>query len=302
MGEGTGEGFVWPPRDADGEPGDTRNDTPTTTRTAKRIPAEQTETAFEQFERVWLGVRGRSFSRRADVESWHPDADGAACWRCGTGVGPFECDGDGCAWCRSRNFPWDRFVRVGPYEGVLRDAILELKFERWRRTGADIGRLLGVAIGAELGRQGIDPEACAIVPVPTSWRNRFVRGVDHTLVLARAASEASGVRVRRVLRRRHGPSQTEIPVSRRHANVRGRILARDAGAAGRLDGVRVAVVLDDIRTTGATLSVSCGAVRPLLSAGAEGWGEGAERVWAAAAAVTPDAQRRREKGQKTGPR
>lgn len=273
---GAGEGFVWPPKDAGGGtapplPDDTRR-------------PRSDESAFERFERVWLGVEARSFGRRAALEGWAPV--GIACWRCGTGVGAYEADGDGCAWCRGKKLAWDRFVRVGSYDGSLRDAILELKFERFRRTGDDLGRMLGGAIRAELERRGIDPGACVLAPVPTSWRNRMKRGVDHTMVLARGASAASGVPIGRVLRRRHGPTQTGVPASQRRANVRGRILARRGVRPGVGEG-GVVIVLDDIRTTGATLTEACRVVR-----GALGGGKSEELVWAASVAVTLEVTRR----------
>ncbi len=272
----SGGGFVWPPRDAGDE-------------TAPPLPDEQHgqragESAFERFERVWLGVESRSFGRRAALEGWAPA--GIACWRCGTGVGAHEADGDGCSWCRGKRLAWDRFVRVGPYGGMLRDAILELKFERFRRTGDDLGRMIGAAIGAELDRRGIEPGSCVLVPVPTSWRNRMKRGVDHTAVLARGASAASGVPIGRVLRRRHGPTQTSVPASNRRANVRGRILARRGVRAEVCEG-GVVIVLDDIRTTGATLMEACRAVRGVLAGG-----KTEELVWAASVAVTPEVTRR----------
>ncbi len=233
---------------------------------------------------MWLGVESRSFGRRAALGGWTPT--GIACWRCGTGVGTHESDGDGCAWCRGKRLAWDRFVRVGPYVGALRDAVLELKFERFRRTGDDLGRLLGAAIRVELDRRGIEPGACVLVPVPTSWRNRMRRGVDHTSVLARGASVSSGVPVGRFLRRRHGPTQTGVPASRRPANVQGRMLAR-RGARASVGPGGVVIVLDDVRTTGATLTEACRAIRGVLDGG-----ESEEMVWAATVAVTPEVTRR----------
>lgn len=283
-GGGTGEGFVWPPRTAAGEPAGPPPPT--------ALPDKAS--VIEAFEETWIGVRGRSFARAAALAGWAPDAREAYCWRCGTSVGAFEADGEGCAACRSERVPWDRFVRVGSYEGLMRESILQLKFERWRRTGTDLGRMLGRAIADELERRGVERGRAAIVPVPTSFWHRMGRGVDHTEVIARAAARESGVRVVRALRRKHGAAQTSVPASERAANVRGKILAR-AGAArgGVLGGVEIAVVVDDIRTTGATMRAACGAVRAAMGGGmATRPDPDRERVWAAAVAVTPSRERR----------
>jgi predicted amidophosphoribosyltransferase len=108
-----------------------------------------------------------------------------------------------------------------------------------------------------------------VVPVPTSWRRRMERGIDHTGVLAAAAGREAGVRVVRGLGRRHTPAQVGLSATARAANIRGAFRVR--AALGRLDGVRAVVVLDDVRTTGATMTAACRAVRGVVGKGAEIW-------------------------------
>lgn len=277
--------FVWPPRgmpdEGTGEgPGD-RSPTPAP------APVRVGLSAVEQFERVWLGMDARRFARQAALEGWAPDEPGAWCWRCGTGVGEFEVDGEGCASCRAKRLPWSRFVRIGAYEGVLRDAILALKLEGWRRTGADVGRMLGRSIARELEKAGVEPGRAELVPVPMSFRGRMRSGVDHTLVVARAASRVCGAPVRRRLRHVHGPGQAGLAASERVANVRGRFLAR---RGERVPTGVVTIVVDDIRTTGATLRECCKAVWSIREESARD--PDRALVWAAAAGVTPERSRR----------
>lgn len=292
MSEAGGEGgrFVWPPRS--GVPA--AAPPPLTASETEQVAGSAS--ALEAFESAWLGVRALSFARAAELAGWRADDADAFCWRCGTGVGAFECDGEGCAACRAERVPWDRFVRVAAYEGLVRDSILALKFERWRRTGTELGVELGRAIARELESRGISRASAAIVPVPTSWVHRMTRGVDHTVVIARAAGRTAGVRVARALRRKHGPAQTSVPASRRTANVRGRILAR-RDAARRLRGVELAIVVDDIRTTGATMRAACGAVRGVIGARPD---PDRERVWAGVVAVAGARDRRAGGGRSDG--
>ena len=283
--------FVWPPRPVEVE---SPEDSPTATERPRA-----SLNAVEQFEKVWLGVRERAFGRQAALTGWSPDERGSYCWRCGTGVGAYETDGDGCAWCRRKRLAWDRCLRLGAYEGILRDGLLALKLEQWRRTGADIGRLMGEAIRDELERQGIDPGRAEIVPVPMSFRSRMKTGVDHTLVLARAASGVCRAPVRAVLRSVHGPGQAGLAASERAKNIRGRIRPR---RGARLSAGTVTVVLDDIRTTGATMREACKAVRRVREEmePAEDRerieGPGGELIWAVIAGVTPPPERRRGSG------
>src|SRR5262249_41701169 len=51
----------------------------------------------------------------------------AKCPRCAGTVGPYVDVADGCVNCRGENFAFDAVVRLGPYEGLLRETILRLK-------------------------------------------------------------------------------------------------------------------------------------------------------------------------------
>lgn len=273
--------FVWPPAKEARSP--VRSDLPSalddanellgTPATADRATTNRARLAgvASSLESDLLGVRAASFRRWADAIGWTRDAAGSFCWRCAGTVGPYECDGGGCADCRGKRLAWNRALRLGRYESGLRAGVMELKFGRWRRTGREIGRELGSAIAGELASGGVRPEEAVLVPVPMSWRRRMGRGIDHTGVLARAASGVSGVPVLRLLVRAHRRQQVGLSATARAANVRGSFIpARRSGALpGR---VRVVIVLDDVRTTGATMTAACRAIRPLIGSSPEVWG------------------------------
>lgn len=241
-------------------------------------------TWFERVEIDLLGLRSLPFGRRAELAGWAPDAAAAYCWRCGTSVGPSEADGSGCATCRGRRPPWDRWVRLGPHDGLLREGIHELKYARMRRTGRVLGRLLGRELAGRLRPLGVDPGAAAIVPMPTSLRRRLARGVDHAGLLAEAAGRASGCPVVRALARKHRPAQTGLSRSARIRNLRGAFRVSDRS----LQGFRIVVILDDVRTTGATMAGACRALR-----GGRRWAQNGDlELWAASVAVATPSERR----------
>lgn len=239
-----------------------------------------------EVERALIGVRSEPFHIRAQEIGFEPDAPDAYCWRCGTSVGPSEADGVGCAACRRRRLAWSRCVRVGDYQGELRRAILEVKFTRFARLGFELGELLGDRVVERMRRYDVDPRASVVVPVPMSFRRRTSRGIDHTLAIARGVRSRTRGRLVRALRRRHGASQLEVPMSGRKANVSGvfspgRALPEECG---------VVVVVDDVRTTGATMSAACRAVR-------KGWRERGLsasdlELWSGVVGVTPGPERR----------
>src|SRR5437762_3162418 len=50
-----------------------------------------------------------------------------ACPRCAATVGPHTDTADGCLACRSLSLGFDEAIRLGPYDGCLRDAIVRMK-------------------------------------------------------------------------------------------------------------------------------------------------------------------------------
>ena len=147
---------------------------------------------------------------------------------------------------------------IGPYDERLREVIHALKYDprptlarhlaaRMRQAGAEV---LG---GADL-----------VVPVPLHRSRERMRGFNQARELARHL----GLPLADILvRTRETESQADLPAARRHANVRGAFALargrRSANAAIPLDGA-VAVLVDDVSTTGATLN-ACAAA--LLGAG-----------------------------------
>ncbi len=247
-------------------------------------PAPGRAGIWDAFERTWLDPRAHSWQVRARLEGLRPEDPSQACPRCAASVGPWEADADGCPACRGTRLPWSHAIRLGVYDGALREAIHDLKFHRWRRTGRDLGRLLGERIARDRARLGLDRMTLTLVPVPTSTRRRLARGIDHTLVLSRSVARASGGRVVRALTRAHRPEQWAVPPSERGRNVAGafRVRRRLGSGASHI------VLVDDIRTTGATLRASARALVACWSRE-----ERARRVlWVATVGVSEGRERR----------
>ncbi|MCB9844852.1 MAG: ComF family protein [Phycisphaeraceae bacterium] len=215
------------------------------------------ESVVDAAASFWLGRTARSWAARAAAAGWAPESPLSACPRCAVSVGPFEADADGCPACRDRRLPWVRAIRLGPYDGVLKGAIHDLKFTAWRRIGSELGAALGTRVASALGRSEVPLSNLVVVPVPMSPRRRLSRGIDHTIVLARSVRTIIGCRLAPVLHRRHRPEQWMVPSSRRAANVSGAFRQRRPLPSGTT-GV---VLVDDILTTGATLRACCRALR-----------------------------------------
>jgi predicted amidophosphoribosyltransferase len=151
---------------------------------------------------------------------------------------------------------WQLAAYAGPGGALVRAA----KYGGDAATAQALSRRLALAVSA---LQLLDPafDATLVVPVPASrWRTAW-RGLSLPAVCARGIVELTGLALAPGLERRRGPAQAALPRARRRANARGRFQPR---AGVELAG-RSVLLVDDVLTTGATLSACA---RALLEAGA----------------------------------
>ncbi|MFZ1862962.1 MAG: ComF family protein [Polyangiales bacterium] len=137
------------------------------------------------------------------------------------------------------------------YGGPVADAIQRYKYGGRSELG---GSLASMMRAKALQLSG---EIDAVVPVPLHWRRRRARGYDQAALLARPIAKALRVpALLRGLRRvRHTPSQVDLSFSERRRNV------EHAFAPYRLQGTQRVLLIDDVRTTGATLESASRALR-----------------------------------------
>jgi ComF family protein len=162
----------------------------------------------------------------------------------------------GCPACRDAGFAFERALRLGPYEGLLRDVVLRLK----EHTGEGLAEILGRLWVAHARARFKELNADVVVPVPLHWWRRWRRGYNQAETLAQVIAAGLGLPCwPRCLRRvRNTPKQSlQSSPSQRQANVRGAFVPR-AGLA--LAGKRV-LLIDDVLTTGATASEAARALR-----------------------------------------
>lgn len=178
----------------------------------------------------------------------------AGCALCVAPQGPI------CADCARRLRRSDPLPPTDPpsralvrYEGVGRELVTTLKYRNGRRLVAPLGPLL-----ADLAA-GVDADVVTWVPASRTGRRR--RGFDQSRLLARSMARSAGLRPRGLLRRAPGPPQTGRTAVDRCLGPR---LAPRRSGPGRV------VLVDDVITTGTTLTVAAAALRdggwqPVLS-------------------------------------
>lgn len=185
------------------------------------------------------------------------------------------CDKPGAAICTTCRFalvgPAPRCQHHGvlaavPFTGRSRNVVLGLKYRNRRAVSRHLAGLVVNRLIERRAHHGID----VVTWAPTSAKRRRERGFDQGELLARSVARQLGVPCRRLLERDGSASQT------------GRSRAERLGAAPTfvarpgIEGRQV-LVIDDVVTTGATLSAAAEALAD----------RGASTVLAAVAS-TPD--------------
>jgi ComF family protein len=164
-----------------------------------------------------------------------------------------------CAACRGRPPGFDYARAAARYDGVVREALHAFKFRSRWTLAAPLADLLVEVVAGHLP-DGI-PDL--LLPVPLHPRRERERGFNQASLLARRVGRSLGCPVRETVLARvvATRSQTELDAAARRANVRNAFaVRRPALVAGRH-----VVLVDDVLTTGATLS-EC--ARRLREAGA----------------------------------
>jgi ComF family protein len=163
-------------------------------------------------------------------------------------------DGAVCRAC------WDEVaLSGGRYDRALRNIIQAFKYEGRRSLAPTLGRIM-----RESGARVLDDADC-VVPVPLHPWRRFRRGFNQAADLANHLGPPV---VHALWRARATTPQAALTVSQRQRNVRAAFRLSPLISRQRLrDHIegRVVVIVDDVRTTGATLQ-ACAAV--LHAAGA----------------------------------
>jgi len=168
------------------------------------------------------------------------------CPKCGSRVGPYMGEVNGCPLCPIVRFPYDHLVRVGRYESPLKEMILNFKYHYDQRLDKTLGSLLADAIQGQSWHHEID----ALVPVPTAWFWRLKYRCFPVGLLANRAGKMLSLPAFDLLKvKGKKQRQMELPHSQRSANVRGVFrLAKYAKVSGKS-----LCIIDDVTTTGATL-------------------------------------------------
>jgi ComF family protein len=157
-----------------------------------------------------------------------------------------------CTACRRLSPALGTIRAACAYEGAARTAVLTLKF----RSGRYLAPLMGDFLRAEVARRPLTAEV--VVPVPIAPDRLRQRGFNQAALLAReVAAAVGGVVVEDALARTERPAQQTLAATERLRNLSGALTC--AGTRAICD--RRVLLVDDVVTTGATLSACAEVLR-----------------------------------------
>lgn len=176
--------------------------------------------------------------------------EGRYCPRCTAAMAEFA---KACPNCHNMRLAMTESTAFGIYTGSLRERVLEFKFSGQRYLARTLGHLAGAAALKAWSNETFD----AVTAVPLHWKRRRERGFDQARAIAYHASKIAGVRYRPRMLTRNRPTESQVGLSKT-ARVRN---IRDAFSARVPKGVQTALLVDDIMTTGATISEAARTLR-----------------------------------------
>ena len=168
--------------------------------------------------------------------------------------------------CESRSFAWNRVIRLGAYEPPLSTCVIRGKYSKWYEVLELIGKRLGNRV------RGCVPPNAVVVPMPMPYLRRWLRGINHSAVLAKYVAQSAGLKLRNPLLRKETSPQAGMSASGRS---RLKVSTIYPFPWVNLRGKPV-VLVDDVLTTGRTLEVAAKALHSI----------GASTITVAVAAVT----------------
>ncbi len=176
-----------------------------------------------------------------------------------------------CDYCNNNTPIWDKARSAFVYNQDSSSAIIRFKHTDKIWLAPEFARLMLKA------GQDILNEADILAPVPLHWLRLFRRGYNQSALLAQEICKISGHKFLPYLlqRTRKTPTQGQLSRAQRLLNLENAIRVNPRQQAQLKD--KNIVIIDDVRTTGATLEECCKTLKK----------SGANKIFALTLAVVP---------------
>ena len=166
-----------------------------------------------------------------------------------------------CRWCRERQPAFEDIRAPFLFQGAIKTAVYEFKYRGVKAAAPQLAQLLANYLKSH-------PLAGhMIIPVPLDRRRLKGRGYNQSAVLAKELAKVTGIEVESRLLKRTKDALSQVHTASK--NQRRDNVAGSFSCSHNLSGKSV-ILIDDIATTGSTLSACASALKD--SGAASVWG------------------------------
>ncbi|QGG47478.1 ComF family protein [Heliorestis convoluta] len=152
---------------------------------------------------------------------------------------------------------------IGPYEGLLRQAIHDLKYKGRRDLALPLGKIMAQQLWLAVPNSSLlnpwgDLKGAFLVPIPLYSEKLLRRNFNQSFLLAKAIEEETAFPVADILLRQ-ADTETQAHLGRydRLRNLEGQFVLQPQGLLGQKGSktkAKAAILVDDVYTTGATVT------------------------------------------------
>lgn len=149
----------------------------------------------------------------------------------------------------SRIYDQDNLISLWRYEGIIRKAILSLKYKFAFQIAKELGNLASEEI--KKGKFTL-PKKVVLAPIPLFWYRQNWRGFNQAEEIGQIIAKNLGWKFvpDLLLRTKNTPSQTELGREKRQENIKDIFIFNPKYKDKKIDSL---ILFDDVLTTGSTL-------------------------------------------------
>lgn len=164
-----------------------------------------------------------------------------------------------------RKYGIDGLTSIWDYEGVIRKAILALKFKYSTEVGLELSK---VFVEYLKSTKYLLPKNTTLIPIPIFWYRQNVRGFNQSEEIGKlVASETGwGFKPDLLIKTRSTTSQVQLSVEKRKQNLIGVFAVSSPNILNTIPNI---ILFDDVFTTGSTLKEAAKVLKR----------SGVEKVW-----------------------
>lgn len=177
------------------------------------------------------------------------------CQRCGRSLAGVVLPGQLCGDCLTRQPPWTRCISLVRYGSPVSDLLHRLKYQADTSVLPAVKTIVAEAMAETSLAELAPPEL--VVPVPLYPARLKERGLNQSVLLAKAIFPGAILNCSVLYRRRATMPQTGLTGAQRRRNLRGAFVVDQRAS---LTGKTICLV-DDVFTTGATVGECCCALK-----------------------------------------